>query len=152
LREIDAVGRRRRTVAANPSEPPVAMAALTVAVDSNWRHAMRQHIVKTSLTALLITGALAGCATSVDWGGPLLHYRYNYDSRPVVSEAPVVVPARGATYDEPAVVYRESTVTRYPDSTVTYRTYREPVVTDNHRPTVVYGYQAPTFPYGDKGQ
>ena len=52
---------------------------------------MKQQIVRSSLVALLVSGALAGCATTVDWGGPLLHYRYNYDSRPVVSEAPVVV-------------------------------------------------------------
>ena len=97
--------------------------------------------------ALLVSGALAGCATTVDWGGPLLHYRYNYDSRPVVSSAPVVVPAPAVTYNEPAVVYRESTVSRDPDSVVTYRTYR-----DYDRPTVIYGYQSPAFPYIDKGQ
>jgi len=113
---------------------------------------MRQHIVKSSLAALLVTGALAGCATSVDWGGPLLHYRYRYDSRPVVSEAPVAVPAPAVAYDEPAVVYRESTVTRYPDAGVTYRTYRDPAVTYYDRPTVIYGYQSPSFPYNDKGQ
>ena len=40
---------------------------------------MKQQIVKSSLVALLVSGALAGCATTVDWGGPLLHYRYNYE-------------------------------------------------------------------------
>jgi len=113
---------------------------------------MKQQIVKSSLVAVLVSGALAGCATTVDWGGPLLHYRYNYDSRPVVSEAPVVVPAPTVTYNEPAVVYRESTISRYPDSVVTYRTYRDPVVTYYDRPTVVYGEPSPSFPYVDKGQ
>jgi hypothetical protein len=119
---------------------------------------MTQRIVKSALAALLVSGAVAGCATSVDWGGPLLHYRYNYDSRPVISEQPVVVPAPTVTYREPPVVYREppvvyreSTVTRYPDSVVTYRTYREPTVT-YYEPTVIYGYQSPSVPYQDKGQ
>ena len=98
---------------------------------------MKQQIVRSSLVALLASGALAGCATTVDWGGPLVHYRYNYDSRPVVSEAPVVVPAPAVTYNEPAVVYRESTVSRDPESVVTYRTYRDPVVTYYDRPTVI---------------
>jgi len=112
---------------------------------------MKQRIVKSALAALLVSGAVAGCATSVDWGGPLLHYRYNYDSRPVVSEAPVVVPAPTVTYDAPPVVYRESTVTQYPDSAVTYRTYREPVVT-YREPTVVYGYPVQPSPFTDKGE
>src|SRR6476620_12142750 len=120
------------------------MVALTTAVESNWRHSMTLRIVKTALAALLVTGALAGCATSVDWGGPLLHYRYSYDSRPVVSEAPVAVPAPAVAYDEPAVVYRESTVTRYPDAGVTYRTYRDSAVTYYDRPPVIYGYQSPS--------
>lgn len=113
---------------------------------------MKQQIVRSSLVALLVSGALAGCATTVDWGGPLLHYRYNHDSRPVVSEAPVVVPAPAVTPNEPAVVYHESTVSRDPDSVVTYRTYRDPIVTYYDRPTVIYGYQSPAFPYIDKGQ
>ena len=113
---------------------------------------MKQQIVRSSLVALLVSGALAGCATTVDWGGPLLHYRYNYDSRPVVSEAPVVVPAPAVTYNEPAVVYHESTVSRDPGSVVTYRTYRDPIVTYYDRPTVIDGYQSPAFPYIDKGE
>ena len=113
---------------------------------------MKQQIVRSSLVALLVSGALAGCATTVDWGGPLLHYRYNYDSRPVVSEAPVVVPASAVTYNEPAVVYHESTVSRDPGSVVTYRTYRDPIVTYYDRPTVIDGYQLPAFCYIDKGQ
>ena len=67
---------------------------------------MKQHFIKSSLAAVVLTGALAGCATSVDWGGPLLHYRYDYDSRPVVSQAPVVAPAPTVTYS-PAVTYTE---------------------------------------------
>jgi hypothetical protein len=120
------------------------MVALTVAVESNWRHSMKLRIVKSALAALLVGGAVAGCATSVDWGGPLLHYRYNYDSRPVVSEAPVAVPA-------PTVTYREPTVTQYPDSVVTYRPYREPVVT-YYEPSVVYGRPLQPSPFTDKGE
>lgn len=119
---------------------------------------MNQRIVKSAVAALLVSGAVAGCATSVDWGGPLLHYRYNYDSRPVVSEEPVVVPAPTVTYSAPPVAYRESTVTQYPDSGVAYRTYREPVVTYREpvvtyrEPTVVYGYQVQPSPFKDKGE
>ena len=126
---------------------------------------MKQRMMKSAVAALLVSGALAGCATSVDWGGPLLHYRYNYDSRPVVSEEPVVVPAPVVSYRDPPVVYRESTVTQYPDSGVTTRTYREPVVTYREpvvtnrepvvtyrEPTVIYGYQSPSVPYQEHGQ
>jgi len=112
---------------------------------------MTLRIVKTALAALLVSGAIAGCATSVDWGGPLLHYRYNYDSRPVVSQEPVVVPAPTVTYSAPPVVYRETTVTQYPDSGGTYRTYREPAVT-YYGPAVVYGHQPQPSPFTDKGE
>ena len=120
---------------------------------------MKQHFIKSSLAAVMLTGALAGCATSVDWGGPLLHYRYDYDSRPVVSQAPIVAPAPSVTYTptvtytEPAVVYRDPALTRDPDSVITYRGYREPAVTTYYgQPTVIYGYQSPSIPYIDKGQ
>jgi hypothetical protein len=112
---------------------------------------MNQRMVKSALGVLLVSGALAGCATSVDWGGPLLHYRYNYDSRPVVSEEAVVVPAPAVAYRDPPVVYRESTVTQYPDTGVTSHTYREPVLT-YRQPTVIYGYQSPSVPYQEHGQ
>jgi hypothetical protein len=112
---------------------------------------MKQRTVKSALAALLVSGAVAGCATSVDWGGPLLHYRYDYDSRPVASEAPVVVPAPAVAYRDPPVVHRESTATQYPDSGITYRTYRDPVVSYGE-PTVIYGYQSPSVPYQDHGQ
>ena len=77
---------------------------------------MIQRISKSVLAALVTGGAVAGCATTVDIGGPLLHYRYNYDSRPVVSESTVTVPAPVVTYREPGIVYRESEVTAYPES------------------------------------
>ena len=112
---------------------------------------MNQRTVKSAFAALVVSGALAGCATSVDWGGPLLHYRYNYDSRPVAVQEPVVVPAPTSSYSAPPVVYRESTVTQYPEPAVTYRTYREPVLT-YREPTVVYGYQVQLSPFTDKGE
>ena len=112
---------------------------------------MIQRISKSVLAALVAGGAVAGCATTVDMGGPLLHYRYNYDSRPVVSESTVTVPAPVVTYREPGIVYRESEVTAYPESGVVYRTYRDPLYT-YRGPTVVYGYQSPSVPYKDSGQ
>ena len=45
---------------------------------------MKQAILKAALVVVGATGLLAGCATTVDWGGPLGHYRYHYDSRPIV--------------------------------------------------------------------
>jgi len=45
---------------------------------------MKQRFLKAALASLAAGGLLAGCATSVDWGGPLGHYSYHYDSRPVV--------------------------------------------------------------------
>src|SRR4029077_21275787 len=79
---------------------------------------MRQAFVKTVIAAGFAT-LLGGCATTVDWGGPLLHYRYQYDSRPIVERS---VPA--VVYDEPAVTYREPGVL-YREPRVVYR---EPVV------------------------
>ena len=111
---------------------------------------MNQRTAKSAFAALLVSGALAGCATSVDWGGPLLHYRYNYDSRPVTIQEPVVVPAPSSS-SAPPVVYHESTVMEYPGSGVTARTYREPVVT-YREPTVVYGYPVQPSPFTDKGE
>ena len=77
---------------------------------------------------------LAGCATTVDWGGPLGHYRYDYDSRPVVSESTVTVPAPTVTYREPAVTYSAPAATTYvAPATTTYTapatTYTAPVTT-----------------------
>jgi hypothetical protein len=45
---------------------------------------MKRRFLKAAFTAVAAGGLLAGCATTVDWGGPLGHYRYHYDSRPVV--------------------------------------------------------------------
>ncbi len=81
---------------------------------------MRHAFVKTAIAAGC-AALVGGCATTVDWGGPLLHYHYGYDSRPVVERtAPAVV------YDEPAVTYREPAVV-----------YREPRVV-YRAPVVVY--------------
>jgi hypothetical protein len=45
---------------------------------------MKHRVLKAALAGVAAGGLLAGCATTVDWGGPLVHYRYHYDSRPVV--------------------------------------------------------------------
>jgi len=58
-----------------------------------------------------------------------------------------VVPAPAVTPNEPAVVYHESTVSRDPDSVVTYRTYRDPIVTHyDRRPslTAISRQRSPT--------
>ena len=93
---------------------------------------MTHHAAKTAFAALVAGGLLAGCATSVDMGGPLLHYRYNYDSRPVVSES---------TTPDRAVIYREPEV-RYMTPSVTYRT---PAVTYEAPATVTYTAPATTY-------
>ena len=109
----------------------------------------------STFAAVLATAALAGCATSVDWGGPLLHYRY--DSRPASVDTPVVVAPPAAVYHDGAVVYRESDATPSVDAAprtrevLTYRRYGEPVVTYGE-PVVIYGYQSPSVPYQDHGQ
>jgi hypothetical protein len=121
---------------------------------------------------------LAGCATTVDWGGPLGHYRYNYDSRPVVSESTVTVPAPIVTYRQPAVTYGAPVTTYTAPATTTYTppatTYTAPVTTYNtpvttyresgvlyREPTSItyYGpsgtstlYPTPSLPYQDHGQ
>jgi len=69
---------------------------------------MKHGFLKATLASVVAAGFLAGCATTVDWGTPLGHYRYSYDSRPVVT-----VPAdhdssyyqAPATYSAPAVTY-----------------------------------------------
>ena len=70
---------------------------------------MKHGYVKATFASVVAAGFLAGCATTVDWGGPLGHYRYSYDSRPVVT-----VPAdthdsyyyqAPTTYSPPVVTY-----------------------------------------------
>jgi hypothetical protein len=69
---------------------------------------MNQRLIKAVLAGMGCAGLLAGCATTVDWGGPLLHYRYHYDSRPIVyePESTVTYSEHGVTYASPSVVYR----------------------------------------------
>jgi len=113
---------------------------------------------------------LAGCATTVDWGGPLGHYRYNYDSRPVVSESTVTVPAPTVTYREPVVTYsapvttytapattHTAPVTTYNTPVTTYREsgvlYREPTSITYYGPSGTSTlYPTPSLPYQDHGQ
>lgn len=72
---------------------------------------MRYGFLKAAVAGAGLCGLLAGCATTVDMGGPLGHYRYNYDSRPVIHD------------DDAGVTY-------YPDS------YHQPVIVD--RPAVTF--------------
>jgi len=70
---------------------------------------MKHRVLKTALAAMAAAALLAGCATTVDWGGPLVHYRYHYDSRPVVYASPSTDSydtyyRPPATYDQPVVV------------------------------------------------
>ena len=99
---------------------------------------MKHAIVKTGLAALVGGGLLAGCATTVDMGVAPAHYRYSYDSRPVVSEG-TVVRDRVVSYPAPEVVYRERTYV-YPDRERTY-TYPAPAATYDSR-TPTYDQQA----------
>ena len=112
---------------------------------------MTYGIHKPILAALMAGGLVAGCATTVDMGGPLGHYRYNYDSRPVVSES-ITVPS--VTYrTTPTVTYQTTpTVTYQTTPTVTYQS--APTVTYQTTPTVVYPsdqssvtYAAPSVTY-----
>jgi hypothetical protein len=70
---------------------------------------MKHRFLKAALAGLAAAGFLGGCATTVDWGGPLGHYRYHYDSRPVVygytydNDTYARTPS---TYEAPAVVER----------------------------------------------
>ena len=68
---------------------------------------MRHGVLKATFAAIAASGLLAGCATTVDWGGPLGHYRYHYDSRPVVySGGSYDRSDRIPAYEAPAVVDR----------------------------------------------
>jgi hypothetical protein len=101
---------------------------------------MRLGAARAGCAALVLAGALAGCATTVDMGGPLGHYRYNYDSRLVTYRTPpAVVYEPATTYREPVVTYQEPVVT-----------YRQPVAS-YREPVVVYDYRAATV-YHDHGQ
>ena len=87
--------------------------------------------VMKAVVAAMSCAVLAGCATTVDMGGPLGHYRYHYDAGVAYSASPTVIYRDGVTYREPAVVYREPAVV-----------YRAPAV--------VYRYPAATtFSYYD---
>ena len=113
--------------------------------------------VMKALVAASSCAVLAGCATTVDMGGPLGHYRYHYDAG-VAYTTPRVIYRDDVTYREPAVVYREPvTVYRAPAveyaPAVQYRTpaveYRAPAV-EYRAPAVVYRHPAATtFSYYD---
>ena len=68
---------------------------------------MKHRVLKAALAGVAAGGLLAGCATTVDWGGPLVHYRYHYDSRPVVYSSTDTYDTyyrAPTTYDRPVVV------------------------------------------------
>ena len=68
---------------------------------------MKQRFLRAALAGVAASGLLAGCATTVDWGGPLGHYRYHYDSRPVMySSNTDTYYHEHSRYDEPVVVDR----------------------------------------------
>jgi hypothetical protein len=69
---------------------------------------MRRASLKAALVAAGLGALAGGCATTVDMGGPLGHYRYHYDSRPTVyHDDAITYPAPTAVYRAPAVVDRE---------------------------------------------
>ena len=135
---------------------------------------MNHRVAKAVFGAVASGVRVAGCATTVDWGGPLGHYRYNYDSRPVVSESTVTVPAPSTTYVAPTatttyVAPAETTTTTYSAPVTTYRgpvttysvpstTYRESRIVYPETTVTYYGsprytlYPTPSMPYTDHGQ
>ena len=69
---------------------------------------MRRAFLKSAVAAVALGALVGGCATTVDMGGPLGHYRYHYDSRPVIhDEDALVYPAPSVVYRAPAVVDRD---------------------------------------------
>ena len=73
---------------------------------------MKHRFFRIALAAAGACGLLAGCATTVDWGTPLGHYRYSYDSRPMVYDNDGTYHADA--YHAPAIVDRPA-VTYYHD-------------------------------------
>jgi len=71
---------------------------------------MKHCYLKATLASVMAAGFLAGCATTVDWGTPLGHYRYSYDSRPIVA-APA--DTHDAYYDQAPATYNPPAVTYY---------------------------------------
>ena len=102
-------------------------------------HRMGKAMFGAAAAAVLV----GGCATTVDWGGPLGHYRYDYDSRPVVSGSTVTVPAPVVTYREPAATYSAPAATTYTAPTTTYTA---PTATTETVPATTY--TAPVTTYG----
>ena len=78
---------------------------------------MKYGLTKAALAGAVFAGMLAGCATTVDWGGPLGHYRYHYDSRPVVYEPDATVTYRehGVTYEQPSAAYEPAPIAHLDD-------------------------------------
>jgi hypothetical protein len=122
---------------------------------------MKHRITKSALAGAALAALLAGCATTVDMGGPLGHYRYHADTLPtsddttatyheqtVTTYGPSAVVERPA----PAVTYREHSVTRY-DEPVAVRpsepaaVYREHSVTKYDQPAVVVRPVEPALTY-----
>ena len=131
---------------------------------------MNRYGAKTALTALVAGGLLGGCATTVDMGGPLGHYRYNYDSRLAVSDSDaradraITYRAPDVRYTMPSVTYASPVATYESPATVTYTapgttTWREsriiqaePVVTYYEPRVVLEMHPSPSLAYKDHGQ
>src|SRR5512142_3073699 len=116
------------------------------------RHLMNHRIAKSALAGAALAALLTGCATTVDMGGPLGHYRYHADTLPTSDDTAATYHEQTVTtYGQPAVVersapavtYREHSVTRYDEPAVVVRpsepaaVYREHSVTRYDEPAVV---------------
>jgi hypothetical protein len=90
---------------------PRLRGACPILRDESLGGIMKHRFLRVALAAAGACGLLAGCATTVDWGTPLGHYRYSYDSRPVVHDDDTY---HYDTYHAPAIVDRPA-VTYYDD-------------------------------------
>src|SRR6478736_4405468 len=95
--------------------------------------------LKTALAAAGIGALMTGCATTVDMGGPLGHYRYHYQSGVAYDATPTTV-----YRTEPTTVYKTTPTTVYrTENETVYRT--TPSTVYSTQPTVVYS--EPTLVY-----
>lgn len=123
---------------------------------------MNHRITKSALAGAALAALLGGCATTVDMGGPLGHYRYHADTLPTSDDTAATYHEQTVTtYGQPAVVersapavtYREHSVTRYDEPAVVVRpsepaaVYREHSVTRYDEPALVVRPAEPAVTY-----